>query len=204
VNRSVSSLIALVVLAGYSVACSDSPASLTVTPSTLVLTRLRESRSLAAEARNKEGAVLAGTQFKWRSSDSSVVEVDASGKATAVKSGRATVTVDAGGAVMQVPILVAAYEKLKVDTSALRLTVGESRLIDAHIFDEQGLPIAGRIDFRSGDEQVARVDGEGNVAAVGPGLTAIMLVAQDLMAAVPVAVTPALNSGPPVPSPSTP
>ena len=179
----------LALLASLS-ACHDSPATLIVMPSTLVLTRLRESRQLSVEARDRDGAVLSDAEVRWRSSDTTVAEVEPTGKVVAVRSGRATITADCGDAVTEVPVLVAVYDKLRVETTVLRMILGESKLIEAHVLDEKGLPIAGRVDFKSSDERVARVDVEGNVVAVGPGMTAIMLTAQELMAAVPVAVSP--------------
>jgi hypothetical protein len=79
-----------------------------VTPATAELTALGATVRLSAEVRDQNGQVIVGAAATWSSADGSVATVDASGLATAVGNGRATITAIAGSARGTARITVAA------------------------------------------------------------------------------------------------
>ena len=70
--------------------------TVTVTPATAELTALGETVRFSAEVRDQNGRVLAGVSVAWSSADASVATIDASGLATAVGNGTATITAATG------------------------------------------------------------------------------------------------------------
>ncbi|MDE2803838.1 MAG: Ig-like domain-containing protein [Gemmatimonadota bacterium] len=103
-------LLVMAAIAGWSVACGDGameppPApppdppratTVTVTPATAELTALGATVRFSAEVRDQNGRVLAGVSVAWSSADASVATIDASGLATAVGNGTATITAATG------------------------------------------------------------------------------------------------------------
>ena len=71
------------------------PATVTVSPATADLTALGATVQLTAEVRDQNGRVLVGATVTWRSSDTRVATVDASGLVTGVAVGVATITASA-------------------------------------------------------------------------------------------------------------
>ncbi len=67
--------------------------------------------------------------------------------------------------------------------------IGATATLEALVLDEEGEPIEGaEITWSSGDEEVATVDEEGVVTAVGEGETTITATAGEVNAEVPVTV----------------
>ena len=77
---------------------SDPPRATTVevTPATTELTALGETVRFAAQVRDQNGQLMAGTAVAWSSGDASVATVDAAGLETAAGNGTATITASAG------------------------------------------------------------------------------------------------------------
>ena len=111
----------LLAAAGWGVACGDgaiepsAPPSepprataVAVTPATADLTALGATVRFSAEVRDQNGRVMAGAAVTWSSGDGSVATVDASGLATAVGNGSATITAAAGSASGAATVTVAA------------------------------------------------------------------------------------------------
>jgi hypothetical protein len=67
-------------------------ATVAITPASLTLSRLGESRQLLAVARDANGSTVSGKTFVWSSSDTTVVRVGADGTVTAVANGAATIS----------------------------------------------------------------------------------------------------------------
>jgi len=67
-------------------------ATITVTPSTQTATALAQTKTYTAVAKDAAGNVLPGVVFQWSSSSTAIATVNASGVATAVAAGNATIT----------------------------------------------------------------------------------------------------------------
>ncbi|MBI3983073.1 MAG: Ig-like domain-containing protein [Gemmatimonadetes bacterium] len=90
---------ALVVLLGVALtACAepDTPFQVAVTPGTVSLAALGETKQLTAKVTNEKGKDLTGAIVTWSSSSATVAGVDAAGMVTAVGNGSAQVTATAG------------------------------------------------------------------------------------------------------------
>ena len=74
------------------------PDSVEVSPAEATLAALGDTLWLTAEAFDANGRTVAGAEFGWKSSDSAVAAVDASGLVTAVGNGAATIGATSGGA----------------------------------------------------------------------------------------------------------
>ena len=120
-NRTTTIVLALLAMAGWALACGDaamepSPpppkppraTTVAVTPATAELMALGATVRFSAEVRDQNGQVMAGAAVAWSSGDGSVATVDASGLATAVGNGTATITAAAGSAQGTARITVAA------------------------------------------------------------------------------------------------
>ncbi|MBI2615887.1 MAG: Ig-like domain-containing protein, partial [Gemmatimonadetes bacterium] len=81
------------------VACfgPEQPAAITVSPSSVTMDALGDTKQLSATATDKEGQELTGVIFTWASSAPTVVGVDSAGKITALAPGTSDVTATAGG-----------------------------------------------------------------------------------------------------------
>lgn len=74
------------------------PTTVVVTPSTAELTTLGTIVRFSAEVRDQNGQVMTRVAVTWSSADASVATIDASGLATAVGNGTATITAAVGSA----------------------------------------------------------------------------------------------------------
>ena len=70
--------------------------TVTVSPASTALSALGETARFTAEVRDQNGQVMAGAAVAWASSDASIASVDASGQATSVGNGTATITATVG------------------------------------------------------------------------------------------------------------
>lgn len=80
---------------------------ITVTPATVTMDAIGDSRQLTAKATDKDGKELTGVLISWESSAQAVVTVDDAGKITAVAPGSADVTASAGGVSGKATVTVA-------------------------------------------------------------------------------------------------
>jgi beta propeller repeat protein len=159
-------------------------ATVAVTPTTSTLLSIGETVQLAATARDASGDVISGQTFTWASSATGVVTVDATGLATAVDNGTATVTASAGGEQGSADVTV-----LQVATDVQLATVrdtltglGDTTRVIATAFDANDHPAADQPmwDWSSVDPTVATVDASGLVTAVGSGTARIVAVGSGL------------------------
>lgn len=80
-------------------ACSEPerPAAVTVSPGTITMDAIGDTKQLTAKATDKDGKELTDAIFTWASSAASVVGVDSSGQVSALAPGTSDVTATAGG-----------------------------------------------------------------------------------------------------------
>ncbi len=109
-----------------------------VSPAAGTLTELGATLQLSAIARDKSGDAIPGLSFAWSSSDGDIVTVDASGFATAMGSGVATVTAEAAGVVGQTI--------LDVRVPSIQLTDAEAEAISEQLTNAA----LGSLDFAFG------------------------------------------------------
>ena len=129
----------------------------------------------------------------WTSSDTAVATVDAAGKVTAVKEGKATITATAGGKTATCTVTVnkeeeqvVAVESVTLDKTTLSLTEGESTTLTATVAPENATDKT--VTWTSSNTAVATVDATGKVTAVKEGKATITAKAGDKTATCEVTV----------------
>ncbi len=126
-----------------------------------------------ANATNKE--------VEWKTDDASVASVDASGKVTAAKAGKTTITATSKSdstkkATCEVTVKEKAAESVavtgvKLSKEALELTAGESETLTATVSPANATNK--EVEWKTDDASVATVDANGKVTAVKAGKTTI-------------------------------
>ncbi|PKV03073.1 Ig-like domain-containing protein, partial [Bifidobacterium pseudolongum] len=118
----------------------------------------------------------------WKSSNTSVATVDASGKVTAVAAGSATITATAGGKSATVTVtvskdmpVVVPVQSVSVSPSRLELQRGGSGQLAATVAPSNATDRA--VSWRSSNPAVASVDANGRVTALKAGVASVTATA---------------------------
>ena len=153
---------------------------------------------LTAGAVDANGHAVAGAEFEWTSSDTSVVAVDASGLATGVGLGEAEVSATSSGVSDSAALVVAEPTPTTVavtpDTVAL-MALGDTVRLVAEVGDQLGRVMEDEpVTWVSGDTIVAAVDSAGLVTAVGTGATRVTGTAGDAFGSAAVTVMQSAGS----------
>ena len=110
-------------------------------------------------------------RISYESSDTAVLEVSASGRVTAKKEGKATITVRGDDAEEKVSITVREKtEKITLNTYYLTLKPGGTYTLKATAIPDTA---SGDFKYASTNEQVAQVSGKGEIKAVTEGYASI-------------------------------
>lgn len=152
-----------------------------------------ESMQMAATPFDETNAALEDRQTRWTSSDPAVARVEADGRVVAVAPGTAVITASVEGrtarhalTVTEVPVA-----SVIVTPTALALDPGASQTITAEPRAPDGRTLEGRpVEWVSSDASVARVDGSGEVTAVGAGEATVTATVGSESGSVRVTVAP--------------
>lgn len=175
-STSVSATIAAVQRAGTVTVQPSSPASVTLTPSSLDVT-LGATLRIAAVVRDSSGNAIPGARVTWSSSNSGIASVDSTGRVTGKSVGMASVKAQSGNAVSVavVTVLTVPTGTVVVSPSSSTLNIGTTVTFSATVRDPSGKPLTGRVTtWTSSQPMVATVDANGLATAVGPGQTVII------------------------------
>ena len=120
------------------------------------------------------------SSFTWASDNTAVATVNASGNVSAVAPGKATITCTAKGgnsfnSVVYVSTQLA--QQVKLNMNNLDLSVGNTTQLTATVSPDNTTNKA--VKWLSSNENIAQVDDEGNVTAVGAGYCSIYVKADD-------------------------
>jgi outer membrane protein OmpA-like peptidoglycan-associated protein len=158
------------------VTVSQTAAMLAVVPASASLTAIGQAQQLTVSARDAGSNPMASPSVTWSSSNNSVASVNASGVATAVNNGTATITASAGGRTATASVTVAQTSASVAVTPATSTitTAGGAVQFTAQAMDANGRPVAARTFTWSGDAPgVATVSPTGLATAVGNGTSQI-------------------------------
>lgn len=134
--------------------------SMTVSPSSIVLL---PGQSKQLKVKSASGTVA------YKSSNTGVAKVDARGKITAKKKGKATITISSSNGKKSCKVKV---EQIKLNQTSMNLTAGDEEL-GYDFISVKGC--SHKATFRSTDEDVVSVDEAGNVEAEGEGTATIIV-----------------------------
>ncbi len=153
------------------VACGPSVKRIQMEPPTAQLTSKGASVTVRATPKDEKDQAVADVQLAWTSSAADIATVDATGKVTAVKSGKAVITAKAGEISGTTQLNVSIPAKLDLAPKELKLAgMGQSAMIQKTVKDDTGAAIVNQIVmFTSSDANVAAVDNSGKVTAMGAG-----------------------------------
>ena len=151
-----------------------------VSPDTLTLTKKDETAQLTAEV---TPSYADNKRVTWQSSDEKVATVDENGKVTAVGNGTATITATSvsGSYTATVSVTVkipVEIQKLTIEAEKETLTkIGESTELKVKIEPENA--DLQKLIWKSHNEKIAIVNGNGKVTAVGNGTAEITVTTED-------------------------
>ena len=145
--------------------------SVTVVPAEANFGALGDTLRLAAAAFDVNGHAVAGAEFSWESSDSTVATVDASGLVTTMARGSVTITATSGSVSGSAVVSIAQVVRtVAVTPDTATVMEGDTLRVAATATDANGEAVAEvQFAWASGDTAVAVVDASGLVTGVGTG-----------------------------------
>ncbi len=169
-----------------------------VSPAADTLVAFGDTVRLVAEATDANGHGVAGSEFAWASSDTSVARVDDSGLVESLAEGAVMVSATAsdvtGGAELSVVAPMPTTVAVSSDTVAFT-ALGQTAQLAAEVREQSGRVMGeALVVWVSGDTMVAAVDSTGLVTAVGGGATTVTAEAGDVSDAVVVTVMQSASS----------
>ncbi|MCY3676349.1 MAG: Ig-like domain-containing protein [Gemmatimonadetes bacterium] len=157
--------------------------TVTVTPATATLTAFEETVRFTAEVRDQNGQVMTGATVAWTSSDPSVAAVDASGQATAVANGSATITATAGSASGTAAVTVRLNRSPEVAASVPDMPLRRPVLLDASTYfsDPDGDTLTYRVETSEAIVAFGYVSDDSvlGIVPVGQGSATLTVTATD-------------------------
>jgi len=189
--RTVPLLIACAALLG----CFQTPNELEITPAKVEIYDQGGSSSLKVRVMDKKNNQIENAKPLYRSADSSVAEVDASGKVTAQMSGKTEIIVEYKKLSKSIPVTVIIVDMLKLEfpTPGIYEAMGpENSRLKLHVIakNEGGAEVDRSIlKFASSNEKVATVDSQGELTLLGDGKTVITAEVGKKKASLEVPVT---------------
>lgn len=166
-------------------------ADVTVTPKAVATVRLTpagdlrllvgETKQMAAEALDVDGAVLHGRAVTWTSNATAVATVSASGLVTAVAPGGAIITAASEGksALVAVTVSSVPVASVTVTPATDAIVVAQTLQLTAVAKDAQGGTLTGRtITWSTNDASRATVSSTGLVTGIAPGEVKITATAE--------------------------
>ncbi len=148
-----------------------------ITPSSPSLSFVGETIQLVANVYDQNGSIMQGTTVTWMSSDAGVARVNSAGLVTAVKNGVVRITARTGSLSAEAKVTVsqvAARIEIIPQEATLRGIGAQIKLV-AVVMDSRFIRLTEtpRVSWSSRANDVATVDENGLVTAVGEGVNVI-------------------------------
>jgi Bacterial Ig-like domain (group 2) len=191
--------IAVLILAGglpLAVACGDAagpdskPASISMGPSPAIV-GVGQSLQLIATVKDAQGAVLSGITPTWTSSDDATVGVSATGLASGLAVGAATITAATGGVSgsLTVNVVEPTPGSVSVGPAPAIVSVGQNLQLVATVKDAHGAVLSGvTLTWTSSDAAAVGVSANGVASGVVTGAATITASAGGVSGALTVNV----------------
>ena len=185
---------------------------ITVSPSSAQQMNVSDTRTFTGTAVTAGGSERDDVTFTWSSSDDTVVSINASGLATAIGAGTATITAATGG-VTSSPVTITVSEpppmvaSVTVSPPMVSIEVGESQQFEATALTSDGTTVPDvTFTWTSSDTTVATIDTAGLAWGLSAGSVAITASVGAisntamLMVSVPPPVVSSVTVSPPMAS----
>ncbi len=175
------------------------PTSLSVTPVESTIAS-NQTVQLTATATYSDASTedISGT-VTWTSSDPTVATVSSNGRVTAVKEGNVTITASVAGTAVSdtaaVTVKNAVPTSLSLDPDSTKLLVGTTATLTPSYKPANVNASLVNLIWNSSDENVATVDSDGVVTAVGRGTATITATVKGASVKATATVTVSKNSG---------
>ena len=175
------------------------PTSLSVTPAESTIAS-NQTVQLTAKATYSDSSIedISGT-VTWKSSDTSIATVSSNGRVTAVKEGNVTITASVAGTAVSdtaaVTVKNAVPTSLSLDPDSTKLLVGTTATLTPSYEPANVNASLVNLIWNSSDENVATVDSDGVVTAVGRGTATITATVKGTSVKATATVTVSENSG---------
>ncbi|NUQ12017.1 MAG: Ig-like domain-containing protein [Gemmatimonadaceae bacterium] len=145
-----------------------------------------ESRILTAVAKDANGRVLPGRPVEWSSTDPSSVSVDALGRVTAIRAGRAEIvaTIDSRSATALITVARAPVASISIAPTSAVVEIGEQRQYRAQLKDALGNVLEGRTVTWSVDYPTASITPGGVLTGVRNGYVTVWATSEGVVAGV--------------------
>ena len=175
------------------------PTSLSVTPAESTIAS-NQTVQLTAMATYSDSSIedISGT-VTWKSSDTSIATVSSNGRVTAVKEGNVTITASVAGTAVSdtaaVTVKNAVPTSLSLDPDSTKLLVGTTATLTPSYKPANVNASLVNLIWNSSDENVATVDSDGVVTAVGEGTAIITATVKGTSVKATAKVTVSENSG---------
>lgn len=178
---------------------APTPAELVVEPDIATLTEVGATVQLNATVLDATGAEIEGAVVAWASSNAEVASVSEGGLVEALAEGTATITGTSGDVSGTAEITVdlpAPGPAVLISPETLVLTeVGETAELAVTVLDGEGVALeAAVVTWTTSDAEVATVDENGLVEAVGEGMASIMATFGEISGTAEVTVAFAVPS----------
>lgn len=123
---------------------------------------------------SKKLSVKHGKKVKWSSSNNSVASVGKAGKVVAKNAGSATITAKTGSKSLtcKVTVKVPTVKKIELEDDELDLDIGEEYALEATVSPKKAIKGV-KLTWSSDDEEVCKVDQDGNLTAIAEGFATI-------------------------------
>ncbi len=139
---------------------------------------------LTAEGQDANGHAVAGSEFVWASSDTTVAVVDGTGLVSGIALGSAEVSATSSGVTgrAQLEVVEPAPTTLAVSPDTVAFdALGDTLRLAAEVRDQAGRPMPGEaVMWAASDTLVATVDATGLVTAVGNGTATVTATSGEL------------------------
>ncbi len=163
------------------VTVTQSVSSVAVAPATATLVAFGDTARLTVEALDANGHAVAGAEFAWSSSDTSVIVVDTVGVVTAVANGTVTImaTTEATSGTARVTVSQE-IDAVEVLPSSDTLVKGDTLHLSAKATDRNGHAVHTEFEWSSSNTSIAEVDGNGLIRAMAEGKVLIRATSKDI------------------------
>ncbi len=180
------------------VSAADAPASLSISPSSAT-DSIGRSTQFVATVYTSRGVPIPHVQVSWHSSDSTIVSVDASGRARRRGVGHTTVTasVDSVSGTAQTTALGVPIASIVVTPNPANTTVGQTVPFTASMYDSAGNVLSGRpVVWLSTAPSVISIDTSGQATTKAVGTATISATSAGILGVASVNVTGAASNSP--------